>query len=585
MKNPFERGKSTTPKPTQLSRRRFLGAAAALVGVSVDAKLSQHDLLSQASLSPNVPPSPRPNIPERQPNLDVYERSELSDPYRWQEDERRRQQDPRVWAEEESLLQQFGRQLDAFKQEYDTFFHLSSDQDSWGYKRYATLSEREQVIASRRLEETDLLTTLQALTDLMVIHGGRDLFIKSLQVFSLGARQGCAFQALKESGRRLHISIREYHDEAYYASRVRDHLPEVEDIYSHDIDARNQDDSFHLQEPEMMRHPGWTTRRKKTAFRELVADADVRQSAVDADMTIAEFFSCIKAMIHEIERIPLAQRTSRTRRTVMERILRAREDFLGASVIDQSTQQAIILYGNAVQHSDMMHFGRDPHHHRDEFNQQSWEYTLQAAGMSRSKIKTFGTTDAPHPRTARVRQQFFHAIATSRGKTFVATDSHGLAEELQIDDREPEAVIDYAGLADALIRRVEATQDPRTLLDLTLCIESCYSYDFTRNVVQAFSRQWQAISTRPFPFSGIKLPRIITTTQEQSPAHHREKLFGMLAQQARGISRDRAITGKRILQCAAPLAYVYNDFTFFQEGSGLEFAGCSDASGSGRQPA
>ena len=127
----------------------------------------------------------------------------------------------------------------------------------------------------------------------------------------------------------------------------------------------------------------------------------------------------------------------------------------------------------------------------------------------------------------------------------------------------PESVLSVAKLAKALAERALHQADPSALSDVIINLDSCFSYDFTSNIVDFLKDAWAKQGDVPFPFEQLALPTIMTMAQEGSMGWGGSSMAELLSSQKDGIQKDGGVKGARILQCVQPMAYEDNDMTFF----------------------
>ncbi len=428
------------------------------------------------------------------------------------------------------------------------------------------LALTEQALVRQTVRESGIIEAFQAVSSDMFRLKDSASFDQALQVLAKGNCEGVALAAVSDYARAHRSRMILARDRFYYSARVRDYLPRGEDIYSQDIDPRNVpglSQMFHERELAGLReHPGWAGARRQRQFRELAANDTIAELAKEADFTLAEYFSLIKAVIHQRER-NVAAGNRETDVAIARRLVAAKRVFAAKRLLDSQTESVIVFHG-----SDHENWGGNrqipgDHLGRDD---DSWSRIAVAAGVHRNKLQHFGPNPeriGPSP-----LPNLYRAIRRSHGRTFIAFDSHGMPDYLEVDDRSPEVKITAADLARAFLDRVRTTQDPNTLEEVTFLMEACYTYDFAHNVIQEMQRQWEAEISSICPFANLKLPTIIVPVQEESYATHNFKAFRVLMKQLVGIRNDRGVTGKRILDNVEPISYREHDITFFSSGSG-----------------
>jgi hypothetical protein len=227
------------------------------------------------------------------------------------------------------------------------------------------------------------------------------------------------------------------------------------------------------------------------------------------------------------------------------------------SIVDASTEQAIIFAGN-----DARYF---------EGNQdESWDATLESAGVKSDRVNKIATAeDHTNAETLSILKK---TIASSEGKTFLAFSTHGAEQYLGMDHRAGEGAITDTYVAEALLARVLEQRSPTTLADMTIVMDACHTYEFSKNVMMKMKEIWDSKPPRPFPFARIHFPFMIAGVQEGSVGQASSTISRVLQNQGEGVRKDGGLSGRRLLQNVQPISYEENDMTFFASGTGTEFA-------------
>lgn len=575
-----ENNHSAEPDDRGITRRRFLG----LLGATIVASCKQKQKAStQAQLptrnTPSVPAERTDDMPNTFQPAPLTEREHMRyadwqaanlTPSERREAERRvREFSGRLQALDAAIMQRWGIQRGLGDQRHYSIHELPPDprfnpiRDIHDSLENLSLADQAQV--RQMIAASGIFTAFQAIsTDIFNLKDS-DGFDQALQTFAKGNCEGIVLAAAANYARDHHRKMILSRDRFYYSARVKDYLPTGDDIYGQDIDPRNapgMSEMFDQSKLTSLRdHPGWAGARRQRQFRELAANSAIAQLAKEADFTLAEYFSLIKATIHQQELN--GRENSETDLAIASRLVTANREFAQKTLLDSQTNTVIVFHG-----SDHENWGgelRIPGHHIGR-NDDSWSRIAVAAGVARGKIHRFGSD--PERRGPSPLPGLYRAISRSHGKTFIAFDSHGLPEYLQVDDRAPEMKITPVDLARAFLDRVRATRDPSTLEQVTFFMEACYTYDFAHNVIQEMQRQWQSEQTPLCTFETLKLPTIIVPVQEGSYAAHNFKAFRVLTKQLVGIRSDGSIKGERILKNVQPISYREHDLTIFTSGSG-----------------
>lgn len=572
---------SLTPDDRGITRRRFLGVLGAALAASCKPKRqpSVQPRVQHPHVAPAVQPTRNEDIPntfqpapgnERETmRYNDWPQSTLNPIERAEAEGRVREFIERLNRLDSEILRQFGIRSGIGDTRHYSMNELPPDprfnpvRDIHDTLENLSMSEQARVRAM--VSSSDVLASFERVSADIFSLKDTDSFWRVLTVFAKGNCEGRAFAAVAQYERAHSIKMVMPRDDFYYSARLKDYVPTGSNIYSQDIDPRNIPGRSTLfdnaQLDSLNAHPGWAGRRRQQQFRELAGNGAIVQLAKDADFTLAEYFSLIKAIIHNRELAPANVRENDS--VIAQRLVTANRDFAETSLLDHETNAVIVFHG-----SDHEHWGDSvtiPGNHLGR-SDDSWDKIAAAAGVSRSKVHRFGAN--PERRGPNPLPALYRAMSHSRGKTFVAFDTHGDSDYLQVDDRTPDMKLTPADLARSLLDRVRATQDPETLGQMTLCMEACYTYDFTHNLLQEMQSQWTADAASICTFANLTLPTIIIPVQEGSYAAHNFKAFRVLLKQLVGIRRDRGIKGERILKNVQPIGYREHDFTIFTSGTG-----------------
>ncbi|MBP7005966.1 hypothetical protein KBB27_02490, partial [Patescibacteria group bacterium] len=439
--------------------------------------------------------------------------------------------------------------------------HINDVLDEYRVRDSGELPLVAQDALRTTLMESGIVEHVSGYADVLVGFHDQSRYEWALQIFERCSSHGLLYKAMQDSSVRRQVPVPIAHDGSYYAARVKDYLPVGTNVWSQDIDPRNKPDIDSEQRQELEASPGWSGINRKRAFRLLANNQFIQRLSKQADLTVAEYFSLLKAVYHEHGREHRLSHGAPATKTVEERaaqMLVAREAFLNTMLVDHTTECAIVFYGR----------DRQRLHQGDE--ERGWQEVFDAVGVDQRCVQVFGTS--PEHNVEDVRNRLYQAITRSRGNTFIAFDAHGAKNRLGIDDVSNETIL-YQGLATALVDRLRQTRDAASLSEMTLCIEACYSYDFAQKLVEEIKKQWEAYPSKPFPVSALRgFPKIVTTVQEGAQATHRNKIVSLLTDYTRGVQEDRGLSGRRVLQVIQPIAYATQDMTVFASENNMEFA-------------
>lgn len=394
---------------------------------------------------------------------------------------------------------------------------------------------------------------------------GRVVAKHLISSFATCNSQGLVYEALKRAIQEKGGQIAFRRAPTYYASRVKDFLPMSVELTYQDIDPRNREQASTRDREEIHVNRGWSEETRARAFAQLALHPGIREFAKRDDLTLVEYISWLKA-IHS-EREVMAERAAPQRVTesvevTAVRLLNMHRALMRTNILDAATQKVILLYGND---NDILH----------GIEETGWERIAQGVGIPRERIAKMATT--PATSGEQLEERFLQTVRSSRGKTFIAVETHGSSITLTTDSRENHlSRITLSRFAKILLERVVSSRDPNTLEQVTVLFGSCYSYNFTRNFMSELQTAWETMGAGlnpPIPFSHIKLPAVIAGSQRDSSTLNSATVEHILLPHLTGLSADRALTGERLLRNVQPNAYAKQcDLTFFAPGSGAEYA-------------
>lgn len=385
----------------------------------------------------------------------------------------------------------------------------------------------------------------------------RSLFEHTLQVFNECQCQGLIYAAIQRAAEIVGGQAHFERDAWYYGSRIRDYVPREKDMWSQDIDPRNKPGIPEADRRRMKADPAWSGQRRKTLFRTLAQKPSLIERAQREDLTVVEFFSLIKAIVHERTRLSEEEKRHESLEQTAEKLLSDRRAELRRALLSPETETAIVFYGDDRR---LMHGAADTH----------WDGPLEAAGVRPERIQKIGTSDTRNNRQA--LDDLKRAIGSSHGKTFLSFKTHGATNSLYIDNQRGTESISDRCIAEALLARIQTTRNPSTLKDMSIIVDACHSYEFRNNVIRCLEELWRTSPMRAYPFDRVAKPFFVTVVQEGSVGQGGSLICGGADAQFSGIQKDRALYVQRLLQNIQPRIYEENDMTFFGSGTGREFA-------------
>lgn len=371
----------------------------------------------------------------------------------------------------------------------------------------------------------------------------------------------------------------------YYSSDCRDYIPTGKQIKGSDIDPRlnalksKEKEVADLTSQDIKLMPAWADRGMQSEFSKLADNPKLRKMAADAGLAVAEFFSLIKAVIkfrkdRELPGVDFSAREVKNFATmddekIAEVLLKERRDVAERKILSKTTEHFIVFNGyDDAEPGDGAFFEGD-----------NWDQIAAAAGVSRKKFSRHDVM--PVEDNAGVINDFLKAIVASTGETVVAVNTHGETDRLGVNKlSKAQQYIEVETLAGALVERVVACGNPKSLGEMTILFDACFSYDFTKKLNYHINALWERKKSLNEAFASWKIlmPRVHAFVQEGSAGWGNASLNRLLAAQTEGIKKDGALLGSRILKKVQPQAYAYNDFTFFvpDEGGGLIEVGEGD---------
>ena len=527
-----------------LSRRGFLGGAIA-TGVAALGAAAEHKIQKIVPRVERSAGEPR----------DVVE---FSEPHPADTPWEREESLPPLEQTEARALQEFRSELARFQRLLDG--RLSETEDDGIDSLQAQSAARDFLLRSSLPER--LLRVAPLITRSSSAHGQeyRMLFDQTLQVFHTCDCQGLVYAAIRDAVGDAHGTTNFQRDSWYYGAHLRDYVPGKKDLWSQDVDPRNKPNEPEDARRKMRADPAWAGKRRKELFRTLATRPSLVERAQRDDLTMVEFFSLIKSIVHERAPLTEEQRAVESIEGTAERLLALRRELLHRKVLSPETQKAIIFYG-------------DDRRYMLGSADTTWDGSLDAAGVRPERVERIATSDT---RTnADALRDLQRAIASSRGKTFLSFKTHGAVSGLYIDSQRGTEHISDAFIAEALIARIQATRDPSTLKDMDIVVDACHSYEFRNNVILRMKELWERGPMRAHPFERVAKPFFVTVVQEGSVGQAGSLICGVLDadSQVRAVRQEDGLSVERLLKKVQPRVYEESDMTFFAPGSGTEFAG------------
>lgn len=347
----------------------------------------------------------------------------------------------------------------------------------------------------------------------------------------------------------------------HYMARVADFLPTSKEIEEEDIDTRLNVLHYGGRDEEererimstIQKNNGWSDHVRIAFFGVVLDDPDVRTSLQSSNCTLAEAYSLIKAVVVFFEDNP---ETQLKEKAVMEQMLTARDTFCAETILGPDTEHYIHMSCHEKKYKKK----RAPQFHVDELRG-----LARACGVQVENEHEINTSQDE----TGVVQDLFNAIASSRGKTVIHLDTHGLEDGMNLSIKEgSEVFLSVADIAHDLLARLSGSQDTESLADVSIILSSCFSGGLTENLINNMRYQFEnnSVDGKTFqevigvPFNSIALPTVVAQTQVGSFAYS----TGAVANILPVAKKEGRFTGEMLMRQMQPRDYYLADYAFFQ---------------------
>lgn len=387
---------------------------------------------------------------------------------------------------------------------------------------------------------------------------------------------GLYYQHLRQTG--AYKNRQKKIDEEHYAVHASDFLPTADEITLEEIDPRlGQMERGDVSE-NILANEGWTNKKRQEAFKKILEDADVRNLVEHSDCTLAEVYSLIKSMMAQ-ESGNVGSHVSlkeRTKRLLLEREEMKKRVFMGKE-LDQ-----LIIYNFVPKTDSEKEAQFDRKHLLDALALATMRRTDNGIPETDENIKKRVTriqssdSTISEPETGRSMSpttRMRDAIRESRGKSTIYFNNHGGQRKQYTESGE---MISASDLAHELLSRLENTKNARSLQDMNIIFNSCFSYDFAKKVEQVMRVYYKeerfpdpknpstAISYEAYfqkSFDQIPLPTIVTIAQEGSYGYG--SMLKSLETNRKAIEKEGKLTGAMLMRRIQPEYYPDADMAFF----------------------
>ncbi len=336
--------------------------------------------------------------------------------------------------------------------------------------------------------------------------------------------------------------------------RADEFLPKGDEVPDLDIDPRLHwavssavvDKARRDIKISIEKNPAWAGEGRQKQFRELLNDDEFRKAVSKTDSTLAEVYSIIKAAI---KNSPENSGVEDHRAEAFE-LIKDREELLEKEIIGQSTDTYI-------------HFS----HERREGEDFDDLLGDQLGSLTRNDTKET-KIEFNHYNPDAAGEKILNALATSKGETVVFFQTHGSETGITANNDKDPAKVTRVGvekIAQALVKRILADDDPNALEKMKIILTTCHGYDFSKNLAKEIKKEYREMTSMSAPEIG--LPTIITSTQEASVSFQ-GGLVNYLDKNVRNMREKGKLDGAMLLRRIQPSAYHDGDVTYMTKARG-----------------
>ncbi|EKD43780.1 MAG: hypothetical protein ACD_72C00120G0001, partial [uncultured bacterium] len=339
----------------------------------------------------------------------------------------------------------------------------------------------------------------------------------------------------------------------FYSIHTKDFLPSAKNVSAGDMDSRqnphpeislSEEIAAYIVADLINKFPAWSSKEKKAKFLEIINDPKIRKIAEAHDMTIAEFYSLIKATVSYEEEHGAGE----GREAIVKRIISEQQSFHQREILGPNTAKLITIAGD------------------HGFSNNETCAVASAVGIADNRVVKF--TVEKDSDCAKITQGFLKSISDCPERTTIFVNAHGQMDHIHLS-RHDNGDIPIEIVAKTLIDKVIISKNPEILGSMTFVFDNCLSYNFAKALVKAMKKIHDGLTDNNLvDFSKIKMPTIITAAHEASPSYIGHSINNSLKSQIGGIRKERAVTGRRLAQEVQPDIYRDSDLTIFSGQNG-----------------
>lgn len=449
------------------------------------------------------------------------------------------------------------------KQLSELMFEMSGFNDDY--------SKDHGFIGERTLQDQDRLRTkfLIRFKDQLPVFV--ELTRKYGQTFAVGLLRdadcaGIFYRHLQKKGEYKNRPIT-WKDGNFFAVRAEDFLPTSEELHPEEIDPRLGKMQDAKTAKLVSERHAWADPHRQEAFKKILDESSFRSLVQKTDCTLAEVYSLIKAAIKQQELSGGSVREHATH------LLIEREHMKKEVLIGKETDQ-VIVFNYVPKTAEEAQF--DKQHVLDEIALASMKREGESVEETKNRFRRIESTDEEAAGFGKKDASFLltEAIRQSRGKTTVIFNNHGMPNAQYLGETQK---MTAKNLALTLVERMIAARDPNMMKEMKLVFDSCFSYDFTRQLVAEVRGMYEAQplydpndrTTKEqtaeerlgVPFKDLPLPLIIALTQEGSYGY--DSSTELLVKQKKAITKEGKFTAGFLMRRIQPEYYSDADMTFF----------------------
>ncbi len=437
-------------------------------------------------------------------------------------------------------------------------------------------SKEHGFIGERTLQDQDRLRTKFLLRFKDQLPVFVELTRKYGQSFTVGLLRdadcaGVFYRHLQKNGEYKNRPIT-WRDGNFFAVRAEDFLPTSDELHPEEIDPRLGKMQDTKTAKLVSERRAWGDPRRQEQFKKVLDEPSFRSLVQKTDCSLAEVYSLIKAAIKQQEL------SGGSMREHVTHLLVEREQMKKEVLVGKETDQ-VIVFNYVPKTDEEAQF--DKQHVLDEISLSSMKRDGESLEETKKRFRRIESTDEEAAGIGKKDAAFLlaEAIRQSRGKTTVVFNNHGMPNAQHLGETQK---MTAKNLALTLVERMIAARDPNIMKDLKLVFDSCFSYDFTRQLMAEVRGMYEA---QPLydpndqtakeqtteerlgvPFKDLPLPLVIAIAQEGSFGY--DSSTELLVKHKKAILKEGKFTAGFLMRRIQPEYYSDADMTFFSGKNG-----------------